>query len=85
MIAATPRGASRESGFTLLELMVALALASVISLLISVVGTQAQNIYKATTAKVEVYQKFRYALSDIQKHLETAEVTTDLEYFIEDL
>ena len=76
---------TRESGFTLLELMVALALAAVISLLISVVGTQAQNLYKATTSKVEVYQKFRYALADIQEHLENAQVTTDLEFFVDDL
>ena len=32
-----------QSGFTLLELMVALALAAVISLLVSIVGTQAQS------------------------------------------
>ena len=46
-----------ECGFTLLELLVALTLATVISLCISTVGSQAQKIYDTTTAKVEVYKK----------------------------
>lgn len=74
---------SSEQGFTLLELMVALALAAVISLLISVVGTQAQELYRATTAKVEVYQKFRYALSDMQEQMEKWVPTTSLEFFVD--
>ena len=72
-----------ESGFTLLELMVALSLAAVISLSISSVGTQAQRIYEATTSKVDVYQKFRYALRDMETTLRGWEPTTSLEYFID--
>ena len=74
---------SREQGFTLLELMVALSLAAIISLSISSVGTQAQRIYEATTSKVDVYQKFRYALRDMETTLRGWEPTTSLEYFVD--
>ncbi len=75
--------ASAAGGFTLLELLVALTLAAVISLCISTVGTQAQRIYHTTTTKVEVYQKFRYALNDMETALRGWEPTTSLEYFID--
>lgn len=72
---------SGEGGFTLLELLVALTLAAIISLCISTVGNEAQKIYEATTTKVEVYQKFRYALDDIQRQLEQVSSTASLEFF----
>ena len=74
---------SRESGFTLLELLVALTLATVISLLISTVGTQAQKIYDVTTSKVDVYQKFRYALDDMEETIRGWESTTSLEFYVD--
>ncbi|MEE8143528.1 MAG: prepilin-type N-terminal cleavage/methylation domain-containing protein, partial [Planctomycetota bacterium] len=73
----------REQGFTLLELLVALALAAILSLCISTVGTQAQRVYDLTTAKVEVYQKFRYALKDMKVSLENMTPTSDLEFFVD--
>ena len=73
----------KVEGFTLLELLVALALAAVISLCITTVGQQAQEIYDATTSKVEVYQKFRYALHDMQETLDGMTVTSDLEFFVD--
>ena len=86
-IADIPNGSSSartsEQGFTLLELLVALTLAAVISLCISTVGTQAQRIYDTTTAKVEVYQKFRYALDDMEKTLRGWVPTTSLEFFVD--
>ena len=76
--AVTVRG---EGGFTLLELLVALTLAAIISLCISTVGNEAQKIYEVTTSKVEVYQKFRYALKDIKNQLEQIPPTASLEFF----
>lgn len=73
----------RSSGFTLLELLVAIALAAIISFCISFVSTQAQNVYVATTEKVEVYQKFRYALADMQENLSNMVLTADLEFFVD--
>ena len=45
-----------ESGFTLLELLVALTLAAIISLIISQVGNDAQKMYDTTISTVETYQ-----------------------------
>lgn len=73
----------RESGFTLIELLVAVALAALISFCISFVSTQAQRVYIATTEKVEVYQKFRYSLNDIQDNLKNMILTADLEFFVD--
>ncbi|MFQ5653599.1 MAG: prepilin-type N-terminal cleavage/methylation domain-containing protein, partial [Planctomycetota bacterium] len=74
-----------ERGFTLLELLIALALAAVISLCIATVSNQAQLVYDATTSKVEVYQKFRYALADMQENLQSMALTADLEFFVDNL
>lgn len=73
----------RQRGFTLLELLVAIALAALISTIISFVSTQGQKIYISTTEKVEVYQKFRYAFRDLERTLQNMIVTSDLEFFVD--
>lgn len=73
----------RQGGFTLLELLVALALAAIISFCISVVSIQADKMYRAMTDKVEVYQKFRYALGDMQESLSNMIPTANLEFFVD--
>lgn len=75
--------AARVGGFTLIELMVAIALSMIITFCITFVSSQAQRAYEATTAKVEVYQKFRYALADVQDALANMVPTANLEFFID--
>ncbi len=77
--AAPPAG----GGFTIMELMVALALALIIFLCISRVSSEAQQIFDETTTRVELYQKFRYAMGDLKSQLERWQVTSDLEFFID--
>ena len=52
-----------EQGFTLIELMVALALSAILSIMIMMVSTSAQETYTSTLQKVEVYNRFRLALN----------------------
>ena len=70
-----------EKGFTLLELLVALTLAAIISLIISQVGNDAQRMYDTTISTVETYQKFRYAMDDINENLSKMVPTASLEFY----
>ena len=49
--------AAGRCGFTLVELLVALALAAVISVSIMFISTQARSAYQATVRKVEVTRR----------------------------
>ena len=75
------RSPKAESGFTLLELLVALTLAAIISLIISQVGNDAQKMYDTTISTVETYQKFRYAMDDINENLSKMIPTASLEFY----
>ena len=75
------RASTHESGFTLLELLVALTLAAIISLIIAQVGTDSQKMYDSTITTVETYQKFRYALDDINENLSKMVPTASLEFY----
>ncbi len=70
-----------QSGFTLLELLVALTLAAIISLIIAQVGNDAQMMYDTTISTVETYQKFRYALDDVNENLSKMVPTASLEFY----
>lgn len=72
---------TQEAGFTLLELLVALTLAAIISLIIAQVGTSSQKMYESTISTVETYQKFRYALDDINENLSKMVPTASLEFY----
>ena len=72
-----------QQGFTLIELMIALFLAAILSLMISRVSSQAQTVYEVTTTRVELYQKFRFAMADMKAQIENWRVTSDLEFFID--
>ncbi len=76
-----PQPVQKDTGFTLLELLVALTLAAIISLIISQVGTDSQRIYDSTITTVETYQKFRYALNDINENLSKMVPTASLEFY----
>ncbi len=74
---------ARRSGFTLVELMVALGLSAMIAVSIMMISTQAQVVYDVTTRKVEVYNKFRFAFLSIEKDFSRWINTSNLEYFVD--
>ncbi len=76
-------GGSAAGGFTLVELMVALGLAAMIAVSIMVISNQAQEVYEVTSRKVDVYNKFRFALLSIEKDFSQWISTSNLEYFID--
>jgi prepilin-type N-terminal cleavage/methylation domain-containing protein len=76
-------GGRHGSGFTLVELLVALALAAVISVSIMFISTQARSAYEATVRKVDVYNRFRYAIQSVENDLRHWIPTAELEPFID--
>jgi prepilin-type N-terminal cleavage/methylation domain-containing protein len=78
-----PTGASPCdcSGFTLIELMVALALAAIISVSIMFISSQARLAYDGTVKKVDVYSRFRFALKSIENDIKNWIPTSDLEFY----
>lgn len=74
-------GPSRGEGFTLIELMVALMLAAIISMSIMMISSQARSAYDETVKKVDVYSRFRYALQQLELDLMNWNPTGELEFF----
>jgi len=71
----------RRAGFTLVELMVAMALAAMISVSIMFISSQARMAYQETVKKVDVYNRFRYVLGEIEKDVRGWIPTSDLEFY----
>ncbi len=79
-----PRRADRSgrwAGFTLVELMVALALAAIISVSIMFISSQARVAYEETVRKVDVYNRFRYAFRNIEEDVKNWLATMELEFY----
>jgi len=72
---------SRYSGFTLIELMVALGLSAIISVSIMMISSQARMSYDETVKKVDVYNRFRYAFRSIEEDLQNWIPTSDMEFY----
>jgi prepilin-type N-terminal cleavage/methylation domain-containing protein len=70
-----------EQGFTLIELMVALALSAILSIMIMMVSTSAQETYTGTLQKVEVYNRFRLALNTVKNDFAAWIPTQELEFY----
>ena len=70
-----------DGGFTLIELMVALGLAAIISVSIMMISSQARLAYEETVKKVDVYNRFRYALQSIESDIKNWVPTGELEFF----
>ena len=70
-----------EAGFTLIELMVALALSAILSIMIMMVSTSAQETYTVTLQKVEVYNRFRLALNTLKADFSAWIPTQELEFY----
>lgn len=74
---------SSAAGFTLVELMVALFLAALISVSIMYISTQARDAYTNTIKKVDVYNRFRFAFHSLEEDLRRWNPTSDLEFFVD--
>jgi prepilin-type N-terminal cleavage/methylation domain-containing protein len=72
-----------SAGFTLVELMVALALAALISVAISLISTTARRAYTETTKRVDVYNRFRLVFSTIERDFSAWIATQELEFYID--
>ena len=68
-------------GFTLVELLVAVTLAMILSGSIAFVAMQTQRIYSESVAKVDLYARLRYAFSLMENELSRMVATSDLEFF----
>jgi prepilin-type N-terminal cleavage/methylation domain-containing protein len=74
---------ARAPGFTLIELMVALALAAVISVMIMMVSTSMQESYSQTVQRVEVYNRFRLAIDRIRDDIANWIPSQELEFYVD--
>ena len=72
-----------RGGFTLVELLVALALSAVIAVSIMFISTQARSAYDETVKKVSVYNLFRYALQTVEQDLRNWIPTGDLDFYFD--
>ena len=71
----------RGEGFTLIELMVALGLAAVISVSIMMISSQARLAYDNTVKMVDVYNRFRFAMQQIEADIKQWVPTGEMEFF----
>lgn len=71
----------RQRAFTLIELMVALALGLILIGAIVVIFSESQKIYGEMEAKVSVYQYARYAFDQAERDLANCVKTADMEYY----
>ncbi|MEM7230875.1 MAG: prepilin-type N-terminal cleavage/methylation domain-containing protein [Planctomycetota bacterium] len=73
----------RAAGFTLVELLVALALGAIISVVISFISSTARQAYTNTVTKVDVYNRFRLGFTTLQKDLSGWIPTQELEFYVD--
>ncbi|HZV02295.1 MAG TPA: prepilin-type N-terminal cleavage/methylation domain-containing protein [Planctomycetota bacterium] len=71
----------KKAGITLVELMVAMALMTVLTGTIIFIFSQAQAIYAAVDAKVKVYQYARTALDTMEQDLANVVASPDMDFF----
>ncbi len=76
-----PAGRCGLAGFTLIELMVALGLAAIISISIMMISSQVRLAYEETVKKVDVYNRFRYAMQSIESDIANWVPTSELEFY----
>lgn len=61
--------------------MVALGLAAIISVSIMMISSQARMAYEETVKKVDVYNRFRYALRSVEEDLKNWVPTGEMEFY----
>jgi hypothetical protein len=70
-------------GFTLVELLVSIALMLILTGTVVYIFINAQNIYIATDAKVQVYQNARYTLDFMERDIANTVKSADMEFFFD--
>ena len=70
-----------RSAFTLIELIVAIALASILILVTAMIFKQASNAFSQSDARSEVYQNVRAAFDIIKRDISGATLNTNYELF----
>jgi prepilin-type N-terminal cleavage/methylation domain-containing protein len=80
---ARPRslGQGARRAFTLVELMVAMALMTILTGSVVFIFMQAQEIFKNMSARVAVYQYARYAFDQMERDFANVVQTRDMEFF----
>lgn len=74
----------KQHGFTLVELMIAVALMVILTGSIVFVFTQAQRVYTQTDATVKVYQNARTAMDIMERDIANAYRTMEMEFWSDD-
>ena len=74
-----------RSAFTLIELIVAIALASILILVTAMIFKQASSAFSQSDARSEVYQNVRAAYDTIKKDISGSTLNTNREWFNGDL
>ena len=74
-----------KSAFTLIELIVAIALASILILVTAMIFKQASSAFSQSDARSEVYQNVRAAFDIIKRDISGATLNTNREWFNGDL
>src|SRR5688500_6949528 len=72
---------TRRLGFTLVELMVAMALMMILTGSVVFIFIQAQKIFSTVDARVQVYQYSRYAFDQMERDLANVVRSSDMEFF----
>ncbi len=72
-----------QLGFTLVELMTAMALATTLTIGIMSISQTANDIYKGTTSKVEQTSRFKIALITMDRDFSQWLPTANLEYYMD--
>ncbi len=70
-----------QSGFTLVELVIAIGLMLIITLQLSIVFNQSRQIVTAADAMVEVFQNARAALDMMERDIANMQKTHQMEFF----
>jgi prepilin-type N-terminal cleavage/methylation domain-containing protein len=77
----TRNAGARRPGFTLVELMVAMALMMILTGSVVFIFTQAQKIFSKVDASVQVYQYARYAFDQMERDLANVIPSSDMEFY----
>lgn len=70
-----------RTGFTLVELMVAMALMMILTGSVVFIFIQAQKIFLTVDARVQVYQYSRYAFDQMERDLANVVRSSDMEFY----
>jgi prepilin-type N-terminal cleavage/methylation domain-containing protein len=74
----------RNTGVTLIELLVAIALMIILTGSISYVFITSRSVFSQSEATIQVYQNARNAFDIIEREVSIAVKTHDMDYFIDE-